>query len=173
MQPSWGGGVYTWASLCNRGGVFTPPHQRFCHPPKSSPPPTLAEGKCGQTWSQQRNLSYPTYSQSWFSGQLLMAFFVETFFSLRLVYFLDLRELDNCVTLSHWVPLCGLTHSPKFQSGDIFREGQASVFTASLYNFAIMDKMSFVTIFKPLAITFQSLTTQRLKGPIKIIQSFS
>lgn len=38
------------------------------------------------------------------------------------------------------VPLGGLTHIPKFQSGGIFREGWASVVEGSLYSFAILGK---------------------------------
>lgn len=44
-------------------------------------------------------LSHTKPSQSWFSAQLLLAFLVDTFFSLSLVYFsLDLRYLDNSAT---------------------------------------------------------------------------
>lgn len=68
--------------------------------------------------------------------------------------------IGNSVTfILPQVPLGNLTHSPMLQSGVIFREGWALMAAASLHNFAIMGEKSFTTLFKPLTVMFQSLTT--------------
>lgn len=68
--------------------------------------------------------------------------------------------IGNSVTfILPQVPLGSLTHSPMLQSGVIFREGWALMAAASLHNFAIMGEKSFTTLFKPLTVMFQSLTT--------------
>lgn len=65
-------------------------------------------------------------------------------------------DANGVTFISSQVPLGGLTWSPKFQSGGMFREGWALVVTASLYGFAIMGKKSSITLFKPLTIIFSS-----------------
>lgn len=149
--PGWE--VLNWACLCKGAWVFTVSDLRLCNTPKTLllPPwlgrslckPSLSRWVCG-LWAP------PAQTQPELLILVLTAtgsgFLGDTLFSLSLVSFsLDLRWFHNSVTfIFSQVPLGCWTHSPKFPTGGIFREGRALVVASSLYSFAIMCKKSFI-----------------------------